>query len=275
MGLLSTLIAWHQADPPDAPATTCSAGPGRPQPGQQNSAEPRCQIASMACPRQFDLRTQRIAKRPGQHGTAVLAALALANDQFISREVDVLDAQSQAFHQAQAAAIQQARHQRFPPMHRCQQRRRLRPRQHHRQPRRTLGPHDVLHPRQVLRQHLPVEEQQCRKRLVLRTGRYTAACCQGAEETFHVRTAQFTRIAQMVVANIAANPVQTGLFRTQTVMLQPQSLANFVQQPGALRACPCALYHDIGNCLRHWAAAMRDNAHIFRMRKSIRIGGSH
>jgi len=54
---------------------------------------------------------QRIGQRPRQHRDAVLGALALANHDLATREVDVLHAQTQTFHDAHAGAVEQPQDQ--------------------------------------------------------------------------------------------------------------------------------------------------------------------
>jgi hypothetical protein len=49
--------------------------------------------------------------RSRQHQRAVLVALALADDHRVAREVDVLHAQAQRFHDAHACAVEQSRQQ--------------------------------------------------------------------------------------------------------------------------------------------------------------------
>jgi hypothetical protein len=49
-------------------------------------------------------------ERRGQHGHAVTTALAVAHQQFATRDIDVFHAQPDAFHQPQAGSIEQSRH---------------------------------------------------------------------------------------------------------------------------------------------------------------------
>lgn len=110
---------------------------------------------------------------------------------------------------------------------------------------------DAFHPRQLQCQHLPLEKQQRRKRLVLRARCYACPRRQIAEESFDLCAAQLARVPQTVATDIPAYPVQVRLLCAQTVMLQTQTPANFVQQPGARRALLGFSYGGIGIYGRH------------------------
>jgi hypothetical protein len=63
---------------------------------------------------------QRLHQAGGQHRQAVFFAFALAHHHLRLLKVNILDAQAQAFHQAQAAAVQQTGHQLVQPLHPAQ-----------------------------------------------------------------------------------------------------------------------------------------------------------
>jgi hypothetical protein len=91
---------------------------------------------------------QRLAQPPRQGHPAVLAALAVAHHDLVAVEIDVLDPQPHAFHQAHPGAVQQRRHQPRPALQHSQQPIHLLPTT----PRgsaRPLGPDHLLHPRQL------------------------------------------------------------------------------------------------------------------------------
>jgi hypothetical protein len=72
--------------------------------------------------------------------------------------VDVLHAQAQTFHEAQAGSIKQHRHDPGRAAELAQQSLDLAGVQHHRQTVRSLGANDTVEPAWIASQHIPVEE---------------------------------------------------------------------------------------------------------------------
>ena len=59
----------------------------------------------------FQMSFQWFCERLGQHGDAIFLSLAIAYQDLPIFIVDILDAQSDALHQSQAGAVEQARHE--------------------------------------------------------------------------------------------------------------------------------------------------------------------
>jgi hypothetical protein len=93
-----------------------------------------------------------------KHRHAILIALATADHDLVPREVNVLDAQAAAFEQTQAGPVEQRRHEPWHAGQRSQHRGDLFAGQNDRQSLGTLGPHDVVQPRQVKLQDVAIEE---------------------------------------------------------------------------------------------------------------------
>src|SRR5690606_40466069 len=74
------------------------------------------------------------------------------------------------------------------------------------------------------------------------------------------RTAQLARVADAVLPDIAANPVEVCVLGTQAVAFQPQAAANFVQQARPARGRIRLRYGGPAAVIRHIAASMPDNA---------------
>ena len=199
--------------------------------GQVHPAQPTGQVACMQPPHLGPLPDQVLAQRRRQHRHPVLSPLAVAHRQLVALQVHVLEPQPHTFHQPQPAAVEQPGHQRLAPGQALQQAPHLRPRQHYRQPLRTLGPDHVLHPRQLDPQHLPVQEQQRRQRLVLGAGCNPVAAGQAGEKRLHRRPVQIAWMPWKPGPDIPANPVHIRLLGAQAVVLEPQPAPHLVQQP--------------------------------------------
>lgn len=81
--------------------------------GQQDAAPAVGQVAFVDRLDALEVVLQRNLKRRGQHGDSVLGALSVADKDFVAPEVDILHAQPQAFHEAQARSVHQRRHEPF------------------------------------------------------------------------------------------------------------------------------------------------------------------
>jgi hypothetical protein len=93
-----------------------------------------------------------------KHRHTVLVSLASTHHDLVPGEVDVLDAQAAAFEQPQSGSIEQRRHEARHRRQRSQHRGDLFASQNDRQPLGTLGPHDVVEPRQVKLQDIAIQE---------------------------------------------------------------------------------------------------------------------
>jgi hypothetical protein len=129
-----------------------------------------------------ELLAQRQQHVLGQHGDAVLAALAVAHQQLAALELDILHAQAQALEQTHARAVEQRGDQPHGAAQLVQQGAHLADREHHRQALPGACGDDFVEPGQLLTQHLAIEEQQRRLRLVLRGGGHVALGREVREE---------------------------------------------------------------------------------------------
>jgi hypothetical protein len=137
---------------------------------------------------------------------------------------------------------------------------------------RPLGAGDRLQPRQLDAEHLAIEEQQCRQRLVLRTRRHVARDGQVREECLDFGPAHVARMALVVEQDEPAYPADVRSFGASAVMFRPDAVANGVEQAGrgrdrrASRAVPCA---GIRRCYRG-----RSEAVTHTVTAKVRYAGS-
>ena len=96
---------------------------------------------------------QRLDQAVGQHGHAVLVALAAAHDDAPAFQVQVFDSQAQALHQPQAGTVQQVQHQAGRAAGGRKNGGGFGGRQHFRQPPRLFRPHDVVDPPDLNAEH--------------------------------------------------------------------------------------------------------------------------
>lgn len=92
-------------------------------------------------------------------------------------------------------------------------------------PLRTLDP---VEPRQFNPQHLLVEKQQRRQRLVLRGSSDVTLDREVREERCDLRRPQLARVSLAVKQDEASKPADVGLLSAVAIVLEAQSLAHLV-----------------------------------------------
>jgi hypothetical protein len=139
--------------------------------------------------------------------------------------------QAQAFEQAHAGAIEQMAQQAVFGRQRGQQPGHLGVRQDHRQPQLAFGPAHIGQPGQILPEHVLVQEQQGRQRLLVRGRRYAPLGCEPGEEALQFGTAHFPRVSiGAMEAHEGTHPMHIGLLGTKAVVAIPDLLSQLVQQ---------------------------------------------
>jgi len=202
--------------------------------GQLHPGHAAGQVALVQPAPPLQLPLQVAAHRPGWHDHEVLVPLAAADDDLPARQVHVLDAQLAALQQAEAAAVQESGHQAedaVGPFDMLEDRRYLRRRQDHGQPFRPSRPHRV-DAAQVDLEHLLVQKQERRERLILRAGRDAIIDGQVSEKLLDLGGAPVTRVPLAVEEDEACDPLDVAGLGAQGVVADAQDLAHLVEQAG-------------------------------------------
>jgi hypothetical protein len=166
----------------------------------------------------------------GHHRDTVLPALAVAHDDLPVGEVDILHPQPQALDLAQPRPVQQARHQPLDALQLIEQLPHLRLREHRRQPHRPLRTREP-EPRKIPAQHVLVQKEQRRQRLVLRSCRDIALRRQPRKKRVHLRRAHLGRMPPAGKMDKEAHPIPVRFRRAAAVMLHPHRLPKALDQP--------------------------------------------
>lgn len=101
---------------------------------------------------------------------------------------------------------------------------------YHRQPLRSLRPDDVLHPRQLDLEDLPLQEEDLRQRLVLRRRRHLPVDGQVGQVRFHLRSAHVTGITLAMEQDEPPDPMDVGLLCTVAVAQPAYTVADLVEE---------------------------------------------
>ena len=182
-----------------------------------------------------EMRTQPRREIARQHRHTILRALAVAHDDFAAREFDVLHAKAHTFHDAHARAVEQRADQPVRPLETNQNVRHLLSSEHDRQVRRRLCRLNAFQPGKLDRQDFPVQEQQRAARLVLRGRSDMARDREIGQKSLDFRRAHRRRMALAVKMDVASNPVDIRLLGPDAVMLQPDPLANLIDETCRMR----------------------------------------
>ena len=237
--------------------------------GQRHVAGARGHVLRVQLAHARQLLLQRRPRAGRQHGAPVLAALAATHRQLVGVQVDVLDAQRQRLAQPQAGAVHQQRHQMGEAVQLAEQRRRLASRQHHRDASPRLRAHHVVQPRQLHPQHLAVQEQQRRQRLVLGRGRHVPLRRQVRQEGRHLRFTHFTRVSLAVEHDETQHPVRVRAPGAGAVVPGLNRCTHLVEQPG-LAGRPWGGFGGVVHGLHRARAGPRRGGPDLRRRKSPR-----
>src|SRR4029077_3050998 len=85
-------------------------------------------------------------------------------------------------------------------------------------------------PRQPFFEHLLIEEQERRKRLILRGGCNVHLYCQMAQKSLHFICTHFLRVPDAMKPDVTLYPVHIGRFGARTVAARAHRFADSVEQ---------------------------------------------
>ena len=210
-----------------AHADTCAAVHKASRRRRVRGQRPR---SKAALPGQWIPQRFHQALRQHQHPAfAALAVLAVTQDQRLVREVNVLHPQLPGLADSHAGAVRQPGQQRMLALHPRQDNRHFIPAEHHRQ----SAPHaralQLCHPRQAQLQHLGVQENKRRQRLLVRrTGQLTLIGRQG-QKRLDLGGSQVSWMSQPMKADECLAPVPIRLLGAPAVMQIANALAQLVK----------------------------------------------
>ena len=200
--------------------------------GQEHAAPTVGQIALVDRSDALEAFLQRGLERLGQHGDAVFGALAVADEDFVTGEVEILHAQPQAFHEPQPGAVHQRGHEPLVAGEVRQHGLDLLPRHHNGEPPGLAGADDLAQVPDFSVENMTIEEQQGRKRLVLRRSGDLFLDRQMRQKGVYLRFAHLGGMAQVVKMAIPLYPMAIGLLGSGAVVARTHGLAKPIKQFG-------------------------------------------
>ncbi len=194
-----------------------------------------CQVAGVKFLHKSILRIQWSDQAGGQHRQAVLFALAFPNDHLGLIKVNVFYPQAQAMHQAQAATVEQVRHQLVQPIQFVQHLTDFVFGKHRWQVLGRFGAQGVNGCAQLDVQDIAVQEQQSVENLVLGGGRNIALLREVGEKGFDLRRAHLCEVAgetlfHVIEEAIALRPMDIGFLGGIGIVLEADGVTQLVEQ---------------------------------------------
>jgi hypothetical protein len=179
------------------------------------------QIAAVLLPHPLQMLAQAGLDMSRQHGPAILLALSLPHHDLMHLEVDILYPESQCLQQAETRTVQEPRHKPRRTAHLGENTGHFRACEHNGQTRRALRPHHLSDWWKVHAEHVTVEEEQGRQRLVLSGCRDPAPHGEVRQEGLDLFGSKLARMLQAVEPYESDNPAggagAAGAARTQRV----------------------------------------------------------
>jgi hypothetical protein len=161
----------------------------------------------------------------GQDRAPILVALPAAHRELPPLEVQVLHPQAQCLRQAQAAAVEQRRHDGLDSVQLREQAPDLLPRQHERKPGPSPSLHEVGEFAGLATQHVAVEEHHRTERLMLRRRGDRAADREVLQERADAGRTERAGPPRPVETDVAAGPVHVLALGGEAVVADAQGLA--------------------------------------------------
>ena len=180
----------------------------------------------------------------------VLVTLAGPHRDLAVVEVDILDAQAQTFHLPHAGAVNEAGDQTVDAGGFIEQPAHFRSAQHHGQSLWLLSPNHIIKPVKLVIEHLLVEGQDGRKRLVLCGGCHLSCHCKVRQEGRNLLLTHLVRMALVVEQDETADPLYIGLLGSQALMPDPNGFPDAVEQPRLIHSASLqTLKFRLGNII--------------------------
>ena len=159
----------------------------------------------------------------------------MANQQFHTGEIDVLDPQAQRIENPQSRSIQEQCHQARHAIKAAKHGTHLLAREDNRQPLGTFGADHSFNQARIDFQHTAIEKEQGAKGLVLGGGRNVSVNGQMGQKGIDLGRPHLQRVALVVEENVPLDPIDVGCFGPDAVVAEAAGFADPVEQPGLAR----------------------------------------
>ena len=180
---------------------------------------------------------ERLPEGDRKHGEAVFHALAVAHEDLVEREVDVLHAQAQALHEAQARAGEERRDEKGRPVEPREDGPHLIPREDDGQALRAFRADDVAEGLDGPLEDFAVEEEERAEGLGLGGGGHPPARGEMRDEGVDLGFAHFVGMPFAVEDDEPPDPADVGLFGPEAVVARAERGTHTVEELQGASCC--------------------------------------
>ena len=182
-----------------------------------------------------ELLLERVDQGCREDGVAVLPAFAVADEELPAGEIEVFDAEADAFHQPQTGAVEEAGHELVLTGHRREDEDGLFVGEDGREAAGFASADGVDRQVEVDLQDIPVQEEQGAQSLVLSGGSNVLLDCEVSEEGFDVAGRKDFRMPFLVEEDKAPDPGDVGLFGAEGIILKADCHADLLEEARRVR----------------------------------------
>ncbi len=198
--------------------------------GEMDGTAAPGEIAAMQLPHSRQVRTEGLAKALGQESDPFPHAFSVVNGDLVITEIDVFDAQTDRFHEAQAAPIEQMDHEAVIALELGENGARLCRGENDGEFGGAANPFDTGDKIKLSIKHLLVKEKQSAKGLILGGGGDAAIDGEVTEEGGNLRFAQLLGVAFAMEEDEATNPIEVSYLCADAVVFDAQMPTDTIEQ---------------------------------------------
>ena len=173
-----------------------------------------------------------LAKGVRQHGDAVFVTFAVADDDLAASEVDIFDAQAQAFHKPHAGAVEKLGDQLSRSLHRGKNPLNFGFAQNDGDPMGAASAHEAVHPVELHVEDFAVEKDHGVERLILSRRGDVLVQRQIGKECLNFGSTHFTGMTLLVEKDVTLDPSDVGVLGMDGVMFDAEDFADLVEEFG-------------------------------------------
>jgi hypothetical protein len=192
---------------------------------------PESKVLFVLAPNGMKVIRKDLPQRAREQSHPVFLAFAIAYDELVTREVDVLRSQACALEEPQARSVKERRHELWNSSHPIKDGSHFGPGQDHWQVPRASRPNEVLDPWRWHLQNLCEEKHECAEGLLVCRSAGAAIVREVVQKALDLQGAEFAWVAALMETNESLHPCDVGSFGSAAVMAAAELNPCALEQP--------------------------------------------